>query len=657
MVGALLAIALVANGCGGERQASRHAGRRLVILGFDGVDPHLLSRWMEEGHLPRLRALAERGEFRPLASTNPPQSPVAWTSFATGTGPARHGIFDFVERDPATYLPDVGTGGVRPPRFVWGLFRTAHAEAYSRRQGTPFWDVAAAHGVRVTVLRVPYAFPPDHVPGGRMLSGLGVPDLLGTNSTFTYLASDLELGTHADPGGGRLFPLPLRGDDADVDIPGPPDPRGDSRPPLPLHLGFHVDRAAGTVTVRFAGREERVPRGGWSAWYAFRLPVVAPLGLPLVTVAGLCRFHVVSVEPLRIYLSPLNYAPAAPFVPISAPAGYAGELAAALGPYKTVGWSEDTASLNAERVDEEAFLADLHRTMDEVRATTLHELERPDWDLFVSAFTQTDRVAHMFYRLLDPAHPRYDPVLAARYGDAVLRVYERMDSIVGEVTERLAPDATLLVISDHGFHSYRTGLNLNSWLRDHGFLVQGNVPGAEREADFFPGVDWSRSRAYALGTGQIYVNLRGREGRGIAASGPDYDALLEAISRGLEAEVDPATGDHIVQKVYKGPDIFPGAPLARRPDLQVAFREGYRTSWRTPLGGIPAALLEPNDKKWSGDHAASDVADTPGIILSDRPLRAGVDAAIVDLAPTALAYFGVPVPPEMEGHALLEGTR
>ncbi|TMA34005.1 MAG: hypothetical protein E6J79_17270 [Deltaproteobacteria bacterium] len=349
-----------------------------------------------------------------------------------------------------------------------------------------------------------------------MLSGLGVPDLLGTNSTFTYLASDLEPGTHADPGGGRLFPLPLRGDDADV----------------PLHLGFYVDRAAGTVTVRFAGREERVPRGGWSAWYAFRLPVVAPLGLPLVSVAGLCRFHVVSVEPLRIYLSPLNYAPAAPFVPISAPAGFAGELAAALGPYKTVGWSEDTASLNAERVDEEAFLADLHHTMDEVRASTLHELERPDWDLFVSVFTQTDRVAHMFYRLLDPGHPRYDPVLAARFGDAVLRVYERMDSIVGEIAERLGADATLLVISDHGFHSYRTGLNLNSWLRDHGFLVQGNVPAGQREADFFPGVDWSRSRAYALGTGQIYVNLRGREGRGIVAPGPEYDGLLDAIAAG-----------------------------------------------------------------------------------------------------------------------------
>ena len=117
----MLAVALataVMGGCGAE-QARTPPARRLVILGFDGVDPRLLSRWMEEGKLPHLRALGTQGDFRPLVSTNPPQSPVAWTSFATGTGPAHHGIFDFIERDPHTYLPDIGTGGVRPPRFLW----------------------------------------------------------------------------------------------------------------------------------------------------------------------------------------------------------------------------------------------------------------------------------------------------------------------------------------------------------------------------------------------------------------------------------------------------------------------------------------------------------------------------------------------------------
>jgi predicted AlkP superfamily phosphohydrolase/phosphomutase len=658
VVVAAVVLAATTCGCGRQEARSRAHDARLVILGFDGVDPRLLSRWMEEGKLPHLRALAERGDFRPLTSTNPPQSPVAWTSFATGTGPARHGVFDFIERDPATYLPDVGTGGVRPPRFWRDLVETASAEGWTRRQGVPFWEIAAEHGVRAVVLHVPYAFPPDRVPGGRMLSGLGVPDLLGTNSTFTYLATDLprDGGHGRDPGGGRLVPIALSGDETTVDVPGPPDPRGGDRPALTLPLGIRIDRAAQAATLRFGGREERVVVGGWTPWMTFRLPVVAPLGLSLVAIDGLCRFHLISVDPLRLYVSPLNYAPSHPFAAISAPFGYAGTLERGLGPYKTVGWSEDTSALNAERIDEQAFLDDLDRTMDEVRAVTLAELERTDWDLLVSVFTQTDRVSHMFYRLLDSEHPRYDAVLAARFGDAVLRVYERMDDIVGATATRLGADDTLLVISDHGFHSYRSGLNVNSWLRDHGYLVQGPVPPGREDDDFFPGVDWTRTRAYALGTGQIYVNLRGREGHGIVAPGAEYATLLDGIARGLEATVDPATGERFVERVYKGPEVFPGAPRERAPDLQIAFRDGYRTSWRTPLGGIPKALLEPNTRKWSGDHAASDVADTPGIILSSRRLVAG-DPAIVDLAPTALATFAVPVPAEMQGHSLLEVPR
>ncbi|TMB17312.1 MAG: phosphodiesterase [Deltaproteobacteria bacterium] len=653
MVVALLTLGM---GCGGPSQSVR-PGRRLVILGFDGVDPRLLANWMAEGKLPRLRQLSEGGDFRPLGSTNPPQSPVAWTSFATGTPPARHGIFDFVERDPRTMLPDIGTGGLQPPRYWGGILRTASAEGYSRRRGVPFWELAAEHGVRVDILRVPYAFPPDPVQGGRMLSGLGVPDLLGTNSTFFYFASDLAPDARRrDPGGGRLVPLTLAGDEGTVDVPGPPDPRGEGRPPLSLRVSFRIDRAGDAAVVRFAGEEARVRRGGWSPWLAFRLPVVAPLGLPLVALDGLCRFHVISLDPLRVYMSPLNYAPAHPFAPLSSPFGYAAELAAALGPYKTVGWSEDTSALNAERIDEEAFLTDLNQTMDDVRASTLRELDRDDWQLLVSVFTQTDRVAHMFYRLLDPTHPRYDATLAARYGNAVLDVYRRMDAIVGEVVDRVGPETPVLVISDHGFHSYRMGLNVNTWLRDHGYLVQGAIAAGQEDADFFPGVDWSRTRAYALGTGQIYVNLRGREGHGIVAPGSEYDALLESIARALEAEIDPATGARFVARVYKGPEIFAGGPPDRVPDLQIAFRDGYRTSWRTPLGGIPSALFEPNTRKWSGDHAASDVADTPGILLASRRLSPG-DATILDLAPTALAYFGVPVASDMQGRRLLGEER
>ena len=651
-LGGALALAMLV-ACGGSTSKNAPPRSRLLILGFDGVDPRFLQRWMDEGQLPHLRELAERGSFNVLKSTNPPQSPVAWTSFATGTGPERHGIFDFVKRDPQTYLPDIGTGGVRPPQFLFGRIRRTSARGFTERHGTPFWQIAAAHGVRATVLRVPYAFPPDPVPGGHMLSGLGVPDLLGTNSTFTYLASDLAAGAERDPGGGRLVPLTLRGDLAEVDLPGIPDPRGEGYAPLPLHVGFHLERTAPAVVVRFAGREEAVKVGEWSSWFAFQLPVARVLGFTLFQIDGLCRFHVAALEPLRVYMSPLNYAPAAPYAAISSPASYAPELASTVGLFKTVGWSEDTSALNAERFDEEAFLADMNHTMDEVAVGTQTALERHDWDLLVSVFTQTDRVAHMFYRLLDPGHPRYDAQLAVKYGDAILRVYQRMDAIVASVASRIGPETTLLIVSDHGFHSYRMGLNVNTWLLGHGFLVQGTVPAGRESDDFFPGVDWGRSKAYALGTGQVYVNLRGREGQGIVAPGKEYDDLLDAIVKGLEAEVDPATGEPVVARVYKGRDIFPGAPVERAPDLQIAFRDGYRTSWKTPLGGIPRELFEPNRKKWSGDHAASDVADTPGILLASRKLSVE-SPAIVDLAPTVLSFFGVPVPQEMTGKRLWE---
>src|SRR5262249_51172104 len=154
-------------------------------------------------------------------------------------------------------------------------------------------------------------FPPDPVPAGRMLSGLGVPDLLGTNSTFTYIASDLAPdAAKNEPGGGRLMRAVVQGDEATADIPGPADPRGAGRPAPALPLSVHIDKAGDAVLLRFAGHEERIKRGGWSPWLTFRLPVVAPLGFPLVAIDGICRFYVMSLDPLHIYLSPLNYAPA-----------------------------------------------------------------------------------------------------------------------------------------------------------------------------------------------------------------------------------------------------------------------------------------------------------------------------------------------------------
>jgi predicted AlkP superfamily phosphohydrolase/phosphomutase len=186
-----------------------------------------------------------------------------------------------------------------------------------------------------------------------------------------------------------------------------------------------------------------------------------------------------------------------------------------VGPYKTVGWDHDTSGLNAERMDEAAFLSDVAMVEDQREKMLLRAMDAKDWDLLIAVSTATDRVAHMFYRLLDPKSPRYDAKLAARYGNAIEKSYTRMDRVVGEVVRKLPEGATLIVLSDHGFHDFRRGLHTNSWLVRNGYMAlhpsDESPDGRFSTKDFFPAVDWSRTKAYALGTGQVYLNLEGRE--------------------------------------------------------------------------------------------------------------------------------------------------
>jgi predicted AlkP superfamily phosphohydrolase/phosphomutase len=261
----------------------------------------------------------------------------------------------------------------------------------------------------------------------------------------------------------------------------------------------------------------------------------------------------------------------------------------------------------------------------------------------------------MFYRLTDPESPRYDAALAQKHGNAIEAEYARMDATVAAVLPKLRPEDTLLILSDHGFHGYNRGLHVNQWLRAQGLLALKN--GAQSSTrDFFQDVDWTQTKAYALGTGQVYLNRQGREAGGIVSE-QDAPAVVKQIRDGLLALKDTERKDaQVVREVYVGEQVFRGAREKDRPDLQVAFAEGYRTSWETILGGVPAGgLFADNTKKWSGDHAASDVADTDGILIANVAIAAE-HPGIVDVAPTIVAHFGKPVPAVYSGKSLLPGT-
>jgi predicted AlkP superfamily phosphohydrolase/phosphomutase len=309
-------------------------------------------------------------------------------------------------------------------------------------------------------------------------------------------------------------------------------------------------------------------------------------------------------------------------------------------------------------MDEGTFMEDLYKAFDDRRRVILSRLAARNWDVLVGVIESTDRVQHMMWRLMDPAHPMYDAALAAQYGDAILKVYERADQFVGEVVSRLDPGTEILIVSDHGFHSWRKAVNLNTWLVQQGYMVlQGQEPGEKKLDDlfgagqFWENVDWSRTRAYAMGLGQIYFNLRGRESRGIVSPGAEAAALADEMRTRLLALADPDDGAHIVRAVYKRDDVYSGEFLQNASELQVGMEDGYRVSWQTALGGSPAGIVYPNMKKWSGDHGGYDFATTSGVLVSSRRLSRDA-VSIVDIAPTVLKYFGLELPKDLDGKPL-----
>ena len=646
LVAGLSVTILLASGLGGCRRGGDNGpppAKRVVILGFDGVDPDFIEQWA--GELPHVHKLMTTGAFRRLDTTVPPASCTAWSSFATGLNPGGHGIFDFIYRDPKTYLPD-RTGAVsHKAEYLWKLFERKPETFTTTMTGVPFWKRVDEAALRSVVLRVPCVYPLIEAEHGHLEGGFGVPDIRGTEGTFHFYTTGLTPAEADDPKwGGKVVSI-SRGDEIHSIIEGPANPLSDTGERLTAPVVFRR-RGGDAVEVEVDGRTHVLQLGRWGDWFRVGFRVT-----PFSTIHGLARFRLVSLDPeIRIYLSPINHDPADPAIAVTEPPEYATELYDAVGDYKTVGWNHETWGLNEERIGEDAFMEDVFDTMRKTEEITFHEFDTRPAELFVSVFVEPDRTSHMMYRLIDKNHPLYDPELAAKYGDAIHQTYRRMDEIIGKMMSRLGPQDTLFVISDHGFHSYRRGFNVNTWLVEQGYMT---LKGGKKSTDkkFFLDVDWSRTKAYALGVGGIYLNIRGREAQGIVEPGEPARRLAREIAAKLERVVDPKTGERAIHRVYLAGETWRGARLTEAQDLQIGFAEGYRVSSATPLGGAPEGLFEDNLKKWSGEHAASVMSETKGIFLSNRPIREQ-EVHIMDLAPTALHLLGVPVPAQYEGRAL-----
>ncbi len=159
-------------------------------------------------------------------------------------------------------------------------------------------------------------------------------------------------------------------------------------------------------------------------------------------------------------------------------------------------------------MDEQTFMDDLYKAFDDRAQVILSRVDSHDWDVLVGVIESTDRVQHMMWRFMDRTHPMYDAALAAKYGDSIERVYRRADQFVGEVAQRLDPDTAFLIVSDHGFHSWRKAVNLNTW------LVASGVHDAPRAAAGREEAGRSLRRRRILGERRLEPHPRLRDGAG-----------------------------------------------------------------------------------------------------------------------------------------------
>ena len=619
---------------------------RVVILGFDGMDPGIAQQMMAAGRLPNLARLRDTGTFAPLATSCPAMSPVAWSSFMTGASPGRHGIFDFLHRDPRTYLPHLSSAQIRPPRRLLRLGRFAiplgRPVLRLLRRSKPFWAVLGEHGIFSTVLRVPITFPPERF-NGLLLSGMCVPDLRGTQGSFTFFTTAPEKQTHI---GGERLPLVRDSGYLYGDLPGPPITGSSDGQASKTRLRL---RPTGNGVARLeVGRERLDLRvGEYSEW----TPVEFRLG-PGMKAGGICRFYLKQLEPaLELYVTPINIDPERPALPVSHPAVYATYLSKRLGRYATLGLAEDTWALNESVLDDASFLKQCDLFFEERRRMLRNALENMREGCIVCVFDTTDRVQHMFWRYRDAGHPAQLDDDPGAFREAIERSYEQGNEVVREVMQQLRPRDALFVMSDHGFESFRRGVNLNAWLLREGYLHLKE--GASGDAEWLREVDWGRTRAYAIGLGGMYLNIRGREAQGIVAAA-EADALKRELIEKLSGLRDGETGSTAITRVFDTSAVNAGPYAEVGPDLTLGYAVGYRASWAAAQGQVAGPVFEDNVRRWSGDHCL-DPALVPGVLFSNLRLEAS-EASLMDLAPTVLALFGVLAPGYMQGRSLIGGS-
>ncbi len=621
---------------------------KVMVLGLDGMDPHLLRRFVQRGEMPTFKKLMESGHFGQLRTTLPAQSPVAWSSFITGTNPGGNGIYDFIHRDPVSFTPYMSTSRSFGSTKTWDIgswsIPLQGGKVELLRRGPAFWYFLDQHDIPASIYKIPANFPVEATKT-RGISGMGTPDLLGGYGTFTYF-TDAEVPGSEHFTGGRVVKVQPIDHVVKSTLEGPPNSlRTDGRP-TKIDFTVYRDPQEDTVRIELQGRKLLMKKGEWSDWIPLEFEV-----LPMFSsVSGMVRIFVQEVHPhFRLYMSPINVDPKDAEIPISNPVEYSQSLADGIGRFYTQGFPEDTKALTHGIFSSEEFLNQSKIVLEERLKAFDYEINNFDEGLFFFYVSSIDQNSHMLYRTMFPEHPLYEPDASPDVKDGVYHFYRAMDNLLKETMSKMDSNSTLMVLSDHGFAPFTREFHLSTWLVENGYTAVTDRD-KYHESDFYEYVDWGRTQAFALGLNGIYVNLYGREANG-SIMAHEADKIKKEIAAKLNEVRDPRTGRKIMRGVYDSRQVYSGPHLDIAPDIVVGYDRGYRISDEAVLGKFPQTLFSDRVDKWSADHCLHPDA-VPGIFMTNKEVTRS-DAGIWDLAPSILNQFGIEVPYEMDGRPIL----
>lgn len=641
-------VRLVWRGLFGRRALARSRFKRVVILGLDGLDYTLTEKMLAEGKLPHMASLRKQGCFKPLGTTLPSISPVAWSSFQTGTNPGKHNIYDFLTPDLNTYQPKLSSVEIRPPRRMLRLGKyqvpLGKADVRLLRKSRPFWNYLGDYGIFSSIIRVPITFPPEKLRGV-LLSAMCVPDLRGTQGMFShYTTRPLREGERT---GGEVHRVVREGDTIRAELIGPENPFRTDRSILKVPFVVTI-KSAHRAILKINGVRHELRTNLYTDWIRVRFRVA-----PGVKVYGTCKFLLLEAgAEFGLYVTPINIDPESPVMPLSHPYVYSVYLTKHQGSFATLGLAEDTWAVNEHVLDDQHFLQQCLDADRERETMFFDALDKVRRGLCVVVFDGTDRLQHVFWRDIDATHPARNvhPVPEGR--NVIEDLYKSMDELVGRTIAKCRGEDTLLmVISDHGFNGFRRGLDLNRWLEENGYLT---LHEGRRDEEFLAGVDWSRTRAFALGLTGIFLNLKDKFAQGIVEPGAEADQLREEIAEKLTTLVDPQTGASAIKRTYVTAKVYRGPYKDHAPDLIPGYQRGYRVSWETAIGRTTESVFLDNTKAWSGDHCI-DPSLIPGVLFCNHPVEAE-KPRLMDVGPTVLQLFGVPIPDHVDGKAWSIGS-